>query len=59
MVSTMVAINPMKGRGRSLFNQMALPLDFSNPYFVEIQESSEVVNVKRLLKWREKDAKPD
>ena len=52
----MDAINPMKGRGRSLFNQMALPLDFFNPYLIEIQESNEIINVKRLLKWREKDA---
>jgi len=52
----MVAINPMCGRGKSLFHQMTLPLDFFNPYIVEIQEPSEIINVKRLLKWREKDA---
>jgi len=55
----MVAINPMKGRGKPLFSQMALSLDFFNPYIVEMEEPNEVVNVKRLLQWRERDAKPD
>jgi len=47
----MVAINPMKGKR----NLTQLTFDFFNPYIVEIEEREEIVNLKRLVKWREKD----
>jgi hypothetical protein len=52
----MVAINPMRrGKSMPLLSQLTLNLNFFNPYLVEIQECDEIVNLKRLAKWREKD----
>ena len=48
----MVAINP---RGKRTVKQ--LTFEFFNPYWVDIEECEEIVNLKRLAKWREKDAK--
>lgn len=52
-VCTMVAINPMRGKR----NLKQLTFDFFNHYTVELEECDEVINMKRLTKWREKDAK--
>jgi hypothetical protein len=48
----MVAVNPMKGKR---IKQLAL--DFYNHYILELEECDELINAKRLAKWREKDAK--
>lgn len=52
----MVAINPMRGK-RSL-TQMTLNF-FVNPHQLELNECDEIINVRRLKVWREKDAKSD
>lgn len=51
----MVAINPMRGRR----NIKQLTLDFYNHYILELEECDELINTKRLAKWREKDARSD
>lgn len=48
----MVAINPMRGK-RSL---KQLTLNFYNHYILELEECDELINARRLAKWREKDA---
>lgn len=50
----MVAINPM--RGKRTLTQMTFNF-FSNPHQLELDECDEIINLKRLAKWREKDAK--
>ncbi|MFN7394213.1 MAG: hypothetical protein ACK5U6_17480 [Pseudanabaena sp.] len=52
----MVAINPMRGKR----NIKQLTLDFFvNPHQLELDECEEIINLRRLAKWREKDAKSD
>lgn len=51
----MVAINPIRGKR----NIKQLTLDFYNHYILELEECDELINAKRLAKWREKDAKSD
>ena len=48
----MVAINPMKGKR----NLKQLTLNFYNHYILELEECDELINARRLAKWREKDA---
>lgn len=50
----MVAINPMRGK-RSL-KQLTLNF-FVNPHQLELDECDEIINLRRLAKWKEKDAK--
>lgn len=52
----MVAINPM--RGKRTLTQMTLNF-FVNPHQLELNECDEIINLKRLKVWREKDAKSD
>jgi len=53
----MVAINPMRGKRQSL-TQLTFNF-FVNPHQLELNECDEIINLKRLAKWREKDAKSD
>lgn len=48
----MVAINPMRGKR----NIKQLALNFYNHYILELEECDELINARRLAKWREKDA---
>ena len=50
----MVAINPM--RGKRTFAQMTFNF-FSNPHQLELNECDEIINLRRLKVWKEKDAK--
>ena len=55
----MVAINPMRGKSKQkTLTQLTLNF-FSNPHILELDECDELINLKRLAKWREKDAKSD
>ena len=55
----MVAINPMKGKSKQkAFTQLTLNF-FSNPHQLELDECDELINLKRLAKWRKKDAESD
>lgn len=59
-VLSMVAINPMRGNCNApLLSQLSLSFDTFNSHWVDINEDESVINAKRLLKWREKDAKSD
>ena len=49
----MVAINPMRGK----CSLRQLTFEFFNPYTLEINECDEIINARRLAKWKEKDAK--
>ena len=58
-VLSMVAINPMRGRAKQQsFAQLTFNF-FSNPHQLELDECDELINLRRLAKWREKDAKSD
>lgn len=48
----MVAINPMRGKR----NLKQLTLNFYNHYILELEECDELINARRLAKWKEKDA---
>ena len=50
----MVAINPT--RGKRTLTWMTFNF-FSNPHQLELNECDEIINLKRLTKWREEDAK--
>lgn len=43
-------------RGKRTLTQMTLNF-FTNPHQLELNECDEIINLKRLTKWREKDAK--
>ena len=45
----------MKGKR----NIKQLTLDFYNHYILELEECNELINARRLAKWREKDAMSD